>query len=211
MGKLIGKTIAVTLAAFIGVLALVFGILALACPKVIGNAFSALGSYPASVYFYERQFEKTGDMNDLVVLVKTLDEENDAKRTASYCKIMIDERSADFTTYYTNKGQSSVELGTAEREYFYVKYALAELNLGDFNSAMDVAYAFVKDSTFYGGYTQSNPYRVIIYEKGEGLTVTQLESIATKIATLIDNSSNDSYIQADIKAISNIISNKGVV
>ena len=73
LGKLIGKTIAITLASVIGALLIAFGAAALFAPRLVADMFDDMGAYSASIHFYERNFESTKTTDDLVLLIDKID------------------------------------------------------------------------------------------------------------------------------------------
>ncbi len=180
MGKLIGKTIAITVAGFIGLLAITFGVMALACPNVIANFFSSMGSYPASVYFMEKEYGKTGDYNYLAELVIKLDERGDSAKTVKYSEKFIKENLTEFDKYCKGVGKDKFYTYENAYEYFYEKYAVAEACTKDIDTAINLAETCVKKV----GYTDSNPFRTFIYELSSGLNVTQLTEIRAKLYSL---------------------------
>lgn len=205
MGKLIGKTVAITVVAFIGALAITFGVLALFCPGTLANFFGALGGYSASVYFKEKEYAKTGEVSDLAELVIMLDEDKDAGKTAKYCKMLIDENLSEFNVYCSEEGKKGFGSVSAAKEFFYDKYAVAEINTGDITAAIDVAANCVKIC----GYTASNPFRTFIYEKADELNVTELNAVKEKLNDLKDNYGSGSVtynaVVTDIENLNTII------
>lgn len=208
MGKLIGKTVAITVVAFIGALAITFGALALFYPGTLANFFDALGGYSASVYFKEKEYQGSGEVSDLAVLVIMLDEDKDAGKTAKYCKVLIDENLSEFNRYCSNEGKKVFGSVNATKEFFYDKYAVAEINTGDIKAAISIAANCVKIC----GYTASNPFRTFIYEKADELNITELDAIKEKLNELKNNygsgSSTYDAVVTDIENLNTIIGEK---
>ncbi len=208
MGKLIGKTVAITMAAFIGVLAITFGVLALACPNVLAKTFSSIGAYKASVHFMESQYDKSGEYSDLVIMVKALDEKGDANRTVKFCDILINDNKTDFDNYC--KGDGKLEYGSEKsaKEFFYDKYAVAELYTGDVDGALEVADTCVKAC----GYTETNPFRSLIYDTDAKLNVEGLNKIKTKLNSVkyryTAGSAERILADADLADLTKIIKDK---
>ena len=69
MKNLVIKTVVITLAAIVSLMAITFGALTVFTPKTLGGVFDGAGNYSAAVFFYDLQYEKTGDIEDLAVLI----------------------------------------------------------------------------------------------------------------------------------------------
>ena len=170
MSKLILKTTAITLASIIGVCSIVIGILMLCAPRSIANVLDGLGGYSASVYFYEKQYNKTEDIKDLSVLVLKLDGQKDPVLLEQYLELMIERE--DFSTFCSEQDATSNSKITT-KEYYYGDYAVILIKNGKFNEAVNLSSSFVSAS----GYTEYNPYSVIISQVGETLTKENLNAL----------------------------------
>lgn len=171
MKKLVIKTITITLASLIGALALAFGALVLFAPGYLGGVFDGAGNYSASVFFYEKQYERTGDINDLNTLVLKLDIDSDGERAEKYYSEIINH--ADFNGFCENNTTDGNAI--SEKEYYYGNYALCLAKNGKFDNALDFATQSVSEE-----YTAFSPMRVLIYDF---LTVEmRIELILTETA-----------------------------
>lgn len=95
--NLIVKTIVITLASIVSLLAITFGALTVFTPKTLGGIFDGVGSYSAAVFFYDLQYEKTGDIEDLAVLVDQTYGQEDTANAKKYLSIMLKHK--DFESY----------------------------------------------------------------------------------------------------------------
>ncbi len=92
----------------IGAVIIAFGAFAMFAPGRVASFFDGVGGYSASVFFYERQYEKTGDFSDLVVLVDKLDDQADKYTAEKYLKIFIEHQ--DFESYCAGKTVMGISL-----------------------------------------------------------------------------------------------------
>jgi len=95
--KLIIKTSLITLAVTLCALMITFGALALFAPKTVAGIFDGVGGYSASVFFYEKQYNKSGEIDDLAVLVDKIDEDKEPLKAEKYIETLISRE--DFATY----------------------------------------------------------------------------------------------------------------
>ncbi len=205
MRKLVVKTVLLTVGAFICVLAIIFGALSLACPNKLAGAFDAIGSYKANVYFMQKQYEKTGEFDDLISLIKELDENKSPAKTAEYCEILFDDLyKTAFDEYCKNDGKTEYLTETNAKEFFYDKYAVAEINTGDVDSAIEIA----KKCVSICGYTKTNPFRSFINMADE-LTPDELNKIKQGVNGVSLSDSTQKQIRTqDINDITEIINRK---
>ena len=145
MKRLVIKTTLITLASIIGALIIAVGALCLFAPKTMANFFEDVGNYSASVFFYEKNYEKTGSISDLDELLLKVYVESDYELTEKYSKEMIEHVQFE-------------SLSVANKEYYYGCYVIALANNGKFDQAINVGKDFVQDY----GYTVFNPLRILI-------------------------------------------------
>ncbi len=196
MKNLVIKTVFITLASLFGLLLLVFGALALFSPVTLAEVFDVTGSYSGSILFYEKQYDKTGDIEDLAVLSIKINQEVDAELAEKYLEKLVNHE--NFEQFC-----ASEDGGVLSNKQFYVgKYALALVKNGKLDKALTVAEDFVNQN----GYTGFNPYSVILVEKGKGLTAQQLNAIKAKIQSY--SGADKENATADIEYIDNLISQK---
>ena len=101
MRKLVIKTAVITLASLLVALAITFGAFALFAPRSLAGFFDGVGNYSASVFFYERQFERSNEFLDLANLVNKIDDENDNERAVKYLSLFINHD--EFENYCLDK------------------------------------------------------------------------------------------------------------
>ena len=105
MKKLVIKTIAITIAVMLGVVVVAFGVTSLIAPKFLANIFDGVGGYSASIFFYEKQYEKTEDIYDLVLLVDKIEKEKDSVLAEEYLyKLINHEQFNEYCNLSDGKG-----------------------------------------------------------------------------------------------------------
>lgn len=174
MSKLIFKTAAITLASVIGVCSLVIGILMLCSPRTIANVLDGMGGYSASVYFYEKQYDKTESVNDLSCLILKIDGEKDPFLLEKYLGTMIGRE--DFNNFCVEQDANS-DSDITTKEYYHGNYAVILVKNGKFSEAVNVANDFVRAN----GYTEYNPYSVMISQVGSTLTKANISTLKSKV------------------------------
>lgn len=201
MKKLILKTTAITLASIIGASLLVFGIFALFFPAPLARLFEGTGGYSASIHFYERQYKKTGDIEDLAEFVVKIDLEKDSDLAEEYLYEMVNHE--DFSIYCAEQDQLNFS-NISTIQYFTGSYASVLVKNGKFDSALDFAREFVN----VNGYSVYNPYSVIIMNNGDNLNLEQLNKLKANIDSYIfkDNEYNE-YADQDSQIVKQLIKN----
>ena len=101
MGKLIGKTVAITLAAIVGLFAVVFGLVTLIKPVAIADMLYNAGLNDAALSLYEMKYNKTGSAEDLGALVTRLDAEKGGVKETEYAYALI--FCDDFDSYVSSR------------------------------------------------------------------------------------------------------------
>lgn len=187
MKKLVIKTTLITLASLIGAMAITFGAVALFAPGFTAGIFNGVGNYSATVFFYEKQYAKTQSVIDLMVLVDKVDYENDSVRAEKYLELLVNHKDFDKVS---NVGGSTV----SEKEFYVSNYALVLAKNDKFADALSVSSEFVKEN----GYTNYNPYRILIYDYTE-IADDNLRSILTDLLGITPNEK----VVADVNYINN--------
>lgn len=180
MNKLIVKTVIITVVAFVGALALTFGALSIFCPVVLSDFFGSLGGNRAQAYFMEKEYQKSGEFDDLVKLVELLDEDKNPTDTAEYCELLLNANSSAFNDYAKKDGAVRYGSEKGAKEYFYTKYAVSELNTGDIENAL----FWAKKNLLASGSESLAPYEIFI-SKGASLGKTKLTQIKDNMNTEI--------------------------
>lgn len=182
----------------LGVVVVAFGVTSLIAPKFLANIFDGVGGYSASIFFYEKQYEKTEDIYDLVLLVDKIEKEKDSVLAEEYLYKLINHEQFN---EYCNLSDGKGFLNT--KEYYSGLYALSLCKNRTIEEAMNFASEFVA----INGYTIDNPFRVLISEYiGSGADQT-LTIIKEKIQEKLSSFSGEQLIFAtnDIKEIQDIL------
>lgn len=200
MKKLILKTTAITLASIIGAGLLVFGIFALFFPAPLARLFEGTGGYSASIHFYERQYKKTGDIEDLAEFVVKIDLEKDSELAEEYLYEII--KHEDFPSYCTEQDYLKLS-NISTKEYFNGSYASALVKNGKFDSALNFAREFVSDNE----YTAYNPYSVVIMNNGNDMNLDQLRIFESDIDKHVVNYNSNDFAYQDLQVVRQLIKN----
>ncbi len=150
MTKLVVKTAALTLSIILLVAAFVFGAMSVFAPKTMANFFDKLDCYSISMYYYESQYKKTQDYDDLDDLCVLVNDVEDTERAYTYLAILC--TSAEF-----KNNDSEENTGMSYHEFFYAKYANSALILYGEDRAKEIAEDYVKRF----GETKYNPYVIL--------------------------------------------------
>ena len=189
MRKLVIKTIAITLAAIVGALVVAFGATWLFAPKILANVFDGVGNYAASVFFYEEQFNKTGDISDLAVLVDKLDIEKDAEKAEGLLKKLVTHDNFEEFAIESDAGKTPI---VSTKEYYAGLYTVVLYDNGKLLDSLQCCALFVMDS----GYTASNPYRTLIAERFNEFSDYDIEKINLMLEEELPTLSGDEYARA---------------
>ena len=162
MKNLVAKTIVITLSAIVCVMTITFGALCVFTPKTVARFFNDVGNYPASVFFYELQFEQSGSLDDLAILADNAYSNKDEQGHIKYLSKLVYSKS--FVQYCNKKDQANLS-NVSYKEYYTGRLASAYLGSGNFNKALTLSNSFI--GAF--GYSQFNPMRKLVDYK-DGLT-----------------------------------------
>ena len=185
---------AITLASVIGALLLAFACFALFSPGVLGKVFDGAGMYSASVFFYEKEYERTGDIDDLNRLVLTIDEDRDYALAEKYYKEIIAHK--DFSKLCEVQ---TINGKITAKEYYYGNYALSVANNGKFSEALQIGKEFASDN-----YTAYNPLRVLIYDYISADNNQQITETISVLQSLVVTE-GQTYLSADINYLNGLI------
>ena len=131
MKKLIVKTICLSLAFLLGSIFCAFGLATISVPGRVGFIFDGVGAYSASVFFYEKQFRKSEDINDLYILVTKIDLEEDSQRAEYWLEEIISHQQFNELCKEIDKKGSSISTS----DYCYSSYCFALIE----NGKIDIA------------------------------------------------------------------------
>lgn len=181
--RLVIKTSLITLASFIGALVITFSALCLFAPATLAGFFDDVGSYSASVFFYEKQCDISGDVKDLEKLFIKVNQKGDYVATERIAKKIIEHK--DFESY-------SIE----DKEYYYGYYVLSLAKNGKFTNAIESSSVFVERYS----YTEFNPFRVLITDYVKEDMTEQKAQLKTAIesTTNVDSLFQIGYKLADL-------------
>ena len=187
MKKLVIKTTLITLASLIGTLIIAFGAVAIFAPGFTAGIFDGVGNYSATVFFYEKQYAKTGDIDDLAVLVNKIDLDSDSVRAEKYLSQLVEHKDFD------NFCEEPVQNGQISKSEFYCGNYVYVLAVRD---KFDQAVIFAENYVSENSYTKNNPYTILIYGVDE-ITNVQLQTILNKLNLLTQTET----VQQDIQYI----------
>ncbi|MBE5734327.1 MAG: hypothetical protein E7347_04695 [Clostridiales bacterium] len=196
MKKLVVRTIWITLASVLGAFVIAFGATAIFAPDLMGRAFDGVGNYSASVFFYEKQYEKTGDIDDLDVLVSKINIKKDSSRAVKYFGKMVERE--DFDAFCNSQNNGS---NMSAKEYYCGYYALSLAYNGKSSQAITYAQSFVNDNS----YTEFNPLRMLVLDYAQQASQTEIESLENAINSVSNFSAEQVvFINADISTLNDL-------
>ena len=200
MKKLVIKTVFITIIAILTVCVAVMSAICIFKPKVIAKMFDDLGNYQASQYFYEMQYNKTKDIDDLLVLIENADENQNNEELVFHVGRFIGHK--DFKSYCQtqNNNLSADEMNT--EDYYARWYTKLLVEDGNFEGAVEFAKSYVlkTDNDVNMGYTKDNPFRVLVKMEAE-LSADKKQTLKNAISdckNIITDSMQLGYINADL-------------
>lgn len=203
MKKLVFKTIAITLVVTLCAAMITFGALSLFAPRICAGFFDGVGSYSASVFFYEKQYEKTDDVKDLAILIDKLDADVQPALKEFYLEKML--LRSDFEEFCSE--QDKKDHAISSKEYYNGSYALILAKNKRLEKALEICSEYVKKST----YTENNPYRLILSDYADGATIEELKEIKNSLNVrriYLDNDEGRKLADQDFKALDTLIQQK---
>jgi hypothetical protein len=127
MKNLVIKTAIITLASIVSIMAVTFGALCVFTPKTVAGIFENLGSKSASVFFYQKQYQKTNEIDDLIVVIDCAYLMEDLELQKEYLKELI--AHDDFDSYCQQKdAENQAEISTREYYQGYYNAVVQKLN-----------------------------------------------------------------------------------
>lgn len=192
MKRLVIKTVAITLAAIIVLTTATYFLIAFISPKTLADGWKAVGNYNFSVKYYEKQYKKTGSIDDLADLCLVLNIKNDGSRAVEYLTALTGKE--DFSKYCEKKdAERGFKMTTYE--YFYGRLTVATYSTKGIDSAVNVAKA-----AFGSNYTENNSFYVLLTEV-ETLSKSEGEKIASAITLIrikLTDETQKGYAERDI-------------
>lgn len=199
MKKLVVKTAIITLASLICTLLIAFGALAVCAPNYLGRVFDGTGNHSVAVFFYEKQFEKTGNVDDLNTLVLKLDVKSDSQKAEKYYKKIIEH--SDFESLCQSQNSQNGLIGA--KDFYVGQYVLSLAYNGKFEQAV----AYSKD--YIGAsYQKNNPFQALIYNYLTSDKVDQINAVKVALEEVEQGLTETSQFLTEDKAhIDTLISN----
>ena len=186
MKKLIIKTCILTLIIILAVGFLLFGVVSVTSPSIMASTTFKLNLKTACVNYSVKQYEKTGSINDLALLVERADWANDYSSTAKYAPLLLSDTS--FYNFVENEKDGGYEKYVA---CLYVESLYKTENIEKF---IEVAFAY------YTGESGSNTVRIaIVTAKDDSET---LNAILKKLKAIENKTEETIYL---IEQINNLI------
>lgn len=183
MKKLIIKTAAITLAAIIAFGAFLFGGLALFSPATIARISENFGNDSAAAGFYINQYKKTGAVEDLYDVCRTINEHDRPGDAAYY-----------FEKYFENTPAESVKKSFAGR------YVVALFISAGVDEAADKASDFAVKN-----YTEYDAFNWLLTDRKVTFVKSDLERIKSAITSIGVYGEEKKYADADIKTADELI------
>ena len=152
MKKTIFITIAITIVSFLILLAIVFGALMFFAPLSLATLSKNVGNDNMAIYFYEVQYGKTGDINDLKTLLYQVNAEKNYTLSAKYSKIMVED--GGFAALSRSEDEAD-KTGLKFADYVYGNYAVALYETG-----AEAEEIFALDT--YEDYRKDNIYQFLL-------------------------------------------------
>lgn len=196
MKNLVIKTIIITLISFLIAGAIAFGVLFFSAPGVLGKMFDGVGFNSASVFFYEKQYNKTKSIDDLNTLVLKIEVKYDSQRAEKYYKLILEH--SEFDNLILGQSQNR-----DMRDFYASQYALALAENDKFSSAVDYAKDYCGNT-----YSQNNPFRVLIYDYLSGNSPMEIKIISDALNLIIPTDSTQLQLKnSDALYIYNLANN----
>lgn len=196
MKKLVIKTTLITFVSFVCTIVAAFGAFAIFAPGSVAGFFDGVGNYSASVFFYEKQFEKSGDIRDLKTLVDKINRENDLELAEKYLALIVNHE--DFDAFCEDEDAKHKNFTT--KEYYVSEYALSLDGNGKLSEALSVSESFVTDN----GYTKNNPFRFLVAKyanSGDAESKTAVKTALESVGKQSFAEQQQLYLDEDLENI----------
>ena len=200
MKKLVVKTAIITLASLICTLLIAFGALAVCAPNYLGRVFDGTGNHSVAVFFYEKQFEKTGNIDDLNTLVLKLDVKGDSQKAEKYYKKIIEH--SDFVSLCQSQNSQNGLVGA--KDFYVGQYVLSLAYNGKFDEA--VAYSKYH-IVAVASYQKYNPFQTLIYKYLSSDKVDQISAVKVALEEVEQGLTETSLLTEDKAYIDTLINN----
>lgn len=199
MKNLVIKTVVITLASIVGLMAIAFSVLSILAPKTTADIFDNLGAKNASIFLYQVEYEKTDDIQVLLDIIDKTYENQDTIRQEKYLEMLISRQ--DFNSFCSSSDKENLgkdNYSVTAKELYYAHYTSALFENFKFDKAIEVAKEFVKSN----GYSQYNPLSVLLDEFSISFTNEQMNQIESAIKDAkCKNNEQKEYKNKDLKYI----------
>lgn len=196
MKKLIIKTAAITLAVIVAAAFAVYGALAAFSPKTLAEFYDKAGNAGLAREFYARNYDKTGDINDLYVVCVKADEKGDAARAAKYLGLIT--KREDFNEFCDKKDAGyTVKISTAL--FLQGKCVAANYYAFGINKAVESALSFTGNA-----YAENNAFTLFISRCVKDFSAEDkaaLSAALEKFKASLTNENDVARLNADVEAV----------
>ena len=179
MKKIIIKTAIITFCMILICTAILHCIFALFFPKSLSKFYKKLNNNSMAVKYMEREYIRSSDFDTLTALCELVDEHKDGATAEEYISLMLsadnEERFADYCGKADLNGAS-----ISTREFYNAKLVIAIYSQDRQIEAIHKAEELIKKN----GYTQNNPFYLLILDCGEKLSDSEKSEIENCIEEL---------------------------
>lgn len=183
MKKLVLKTAVFTFIGIVALIGVIYGALGIFAPSVLGDFYKTAGNHGLAISYYSRACDKSGNINDLVKLCDTINEETDGIVGVKYFDLLVNHK--DFEKYCKTYDEKYDKVIIPIKELYCGKYFTCSYNAFGLSEAGKIATKVLNLT----GYSEYNCWYLFITEstkqfRNEELTdIEQLVS-ASKVTTL---------------------------
>ena len=198
MKQLVTKAVFVTLGIILAICMLISTIFFIFFPLSLARLFENLGSYSASMYFYQKQYENTNSIEDLYVLCTKVDIYNDEQDATQYLSDMVTKK--EYQTFCISKDVNGYGIST--EEMIEGKYIVAQYNANGLSSALELGSNLVSNE-----YSENNPFRMLITDRKLNFSKVQLQQVKDAIEKLSVSPEDKVNIDNDLTYLNGKINN----
>lgn len=196
MKKLVLKTALITLASIIAILGILYGVFALFFPKTLAKTYESMGYDQTAIKYYEKQYEKTQDVQDLITLCVRLDVYSDTSRAEKYLSILVAKPNF-YSTCLDNDVNVQTSNQISSEEYFEGKWVVATYLKNGVEKAIENAIYSVRKGNYR--YTEYNAFFMLYSDNSINWTESEqkyagLSDMHGAIHSLCDNGNGESEL-----------------
>lgn len=144
------------------------------------------------------QYDKTGDIDDLLVLIDNAYGKNEKSDLQNYLSELISHK--DFNRFCNAENENLAQNQMKTEEYYSGFYATVLFDNGYFDNCLSFSRSYVNTM----GYTEFNPFRELINSKLSSMTAEQKNQIKTVLngyLSSISDATQISFINYDINKL----------